>query len=207
MVWASGASRSWSSILVFMAMRQSRASVCKCNRSSWQQIRKNRYVGWPSGAAEMDFLDGPSHHDKRGFKQVRFVRPRMRQRESARHSGGTQFLARLEAGQQGFGIVEVPGLFRERHQIAQDGRLGLGRHGRGDGSRLKHFRQDGFLRQDFPGETCGFLSDNRPAAGWLNRGCVGRPTRQCRACGRQSGHRAFQTEFRCPSPAARRPGA
>ena len=34
MVCASGASRSWSRIFVFSATRQSRASVCKCSRSS-----------------------------------------------------------------------------------------------------------------------------------------------------------------------------
>ena len=54
------------------------------------------------GRAEMDFLDRPSHHDERGFKEVGFMGPRVRQRQSARHRRGTQFLARLQAGQQGF---------------------------------------------------------------------------------------------------------
>ena len=62
------------------------------------------------------------------------MEPRVRQRQSARQRRGTQLLARRQAGQQGFGIGEAPGFFREHHQIAQDGRLGLGCHGRGNGS-------------------------------------------------------------------------
>ena len=33
----------------FLGDEARRASVCRCGRSSWQQIRKNSHVGSPSG--------------------------------------------------------------------------------------------------------------------------------------------------------------
>jgi len=52
--------RSRSSNLVFWAMRHSRANMCKCNRSYWQQIRKNKCVCCPSGALKWIYWIGDS---------------------------------------------------------------------------------------------------------------------------------------------------
>ena len=56
------------------------------------------------GRAEMNFLNRLSDHKERSLEQVWLVEARMRQRQAARQRRGTQFLARLQAGQQFFRV-------------------------------------------------------------------------------------------------------
>ena len=74
--------------------------------------------GFAIRGAEVDFLDWPPHNEEGSFEEVRFHLAGMGHRETARHCGRTQVLARLQAFQQGLRVVKLAGFIGHRHQVA-----------------------------------------------------------------------------------------
>jgi len=113
--------------------------------------------GLPVGSAKMNFLEGATEDDERGFKQVGVGHAGMRQGKTAGHAGAAQGFAGFQAREQGRRVVQASGGFRERHQFVEDGGFGFGQQCGGDKGGFNHLRQQGLVRQNFAGAESGFL--------------------------------------------------